>query len=201
MSARAPSRIRWDLVWALGRRLAGVIVGGALGALVWLIIMQEGLRHGWTDHDFNDGMGALLGASGDAERTGFRGTLVLGLLLGVVYVLVQPWIARRVWWRGLAFTLVPFVLWGAVFCPLIDSRVAGDPSGLFGSDAGSWTWLVALAASLGYTVVLARVYALMSTAWWWRPREREVAETIEAITEPGSLELSEERPEERRVGP
>lgn len=201
MSARAPSRIRWDLVWALGRRLAGVVVGGALGALVWLIIMQEGLRHGWTEQNFNADMG-LLFSSVDNETIQYNGvklTLAVSVGLAIVYALLTEAVWRDRWKRGIWFSVVPFLLWGLVYCPYVAGRIEGEPDAPFGLDDGA-TIIVGLVASLGFGLVLARVYGLMRTPGWWRPQHRRLGETLQAIETP-SLELPEERPEERRVGP
>jgi hypothetical protein len=187
---------------AVGRRAAGVVVGSGLGALLWLIIMQEGVRHGWTDQNFNSDMGLLIQSpEGSPTQAGLRLTLLSGLVLGALYVpLGELWVRSR-WYRGLLYAIVPFLAWGLLFCPLVAGRNDGQPSAPFGADAGAATTVLAATASLGFALILARAYALMREPSWWRPRARgAIDETHELVDDP-SLELAEERTEQPRVGP
>jgi hypothetical protein len=187
---------------AIGRRAAGVLVGSGLGALLWLIILQEGVRHGWTDQNFNSDMGLLVQSpEGSPTQAGLRLTLLSGLVLGVLYVpLGELWV-RQKWVRGLAYAIVPFLAWGLLFCPLVAGRIDGEPSAPFGADAGGATTVLAAAASLAFALVLARAYALMREPAWWRPRARPSIEETERLVDEGSLELAEERTEQPGVGP
>src|SRR5436190_9344951 len=205
MTARSQARgAERGLAWAaaIGRRAAGVVVGSGLGALLWLIILQEGVRHGWTDQNFTSDMGLLVqSAEGSPTQAGLRLTLLSGLVLGVLYVpLAELWVRSR-WVRGLVYAVVPFLAWGLVFCPLVAGRIDGEPSAPFGADAGAATIVLAAVASLAYALALARAYGLMREPAWWRPRARPSIEETERLVDDASLELAEERAEQPRVGP
>jgi hypothetical protein len=192
----------WGAVVTCTRYVVAVVVSGLLSGLTWLILMQEGERKGLMDHNFNQAMGELLPGGGDTARLGLRWTMIFALILAVLYALVEPVLSRADWRRGTWWALVPFLLWGLVLAPLAGSRLTDDPGGVFGIDGGAGSILVGAGSALLSTLVLVRCYSLMRRASWWRPRrigERR-EETIEALTAPGSLELSEEGPEERRVG-
>jgi hypothetical protein len=200
---------RWAPALWVARRAAGIFTGGALGALLWLIVWNQGIRRSWTDHDFALGLGELAG--GNASRTGLYGTIVAGVGVALLYAALEPWLPARPWWaKGLIFATVPFLLWGLVFCPLVDSirerqldgSIALVPSQPFAADAGGGTIPIAILASIALALLVARCYSLMREPAWWRPRERHLEEALEAITErgSGSLELPEEGPKERRVG-
>jgi hypothetical protein len=193
----------WPRVVVVARYVVAVLVAGGLSGVVWLIVMQEGVRQGWMDHDYNQAMGELLPGTADAARNGLRWTMLVALGLAALYALIEPWLTRGAWRRGIWWALVPFLLWGLVLAPLAGSRLQDDPGGLFGVDGGGTSVLVGAAASVLTALVLARCYDLMRSAWWWRPRkvEEEREAIVEALTAPGSLELPEERPEDRRVGP
>jgi hypothetical protein len=169
--------------------------------------MQEGVRHGWTTHDFNLAVEHSLGH--ESNRSGLIGTLVLGVGAALVYALFERWVPGG-WVRSsLVLALVIFLAWGLLFCTQVDATAERLPDGSlqvtpsdpFGVDGGAWTPVLAAGASLLAGVIIGRCYSLMREPSWWRPRERQLSETIEAITDPASLELPEERPEERRVGP
>jgi hypothetical protein len=192
----------WPTVVVVARHVVAVVVAGGLSGVVWLIVMQEGVRQGWMDHDFNQAMGELLPGGGDAARIGLRWTMVVAVGLAALYALVEPRLTRGAWRRGLWWAWVPFLLWGLVLAPLAGSRLDDDPGGLFGVDGGASSIFVGAAAAVLTALTLARCYDLMRRSWWWRPRrvEQEREATVEALTTPGSLELPEERPEDRRVG-
>jgi hypothetical protein len=193
----------WPTLVLVARHVVAVVVAGGLSGVVWLIVMQEGVRHGWMDHDYNQAVGELLPGGGGVAQNGLRWTMLFALGLAAVYALIEPWLTRGAWWRGIWWALVPFLIWGLVLAPLAGSRLEDDPGGLFGVDGGGKSILVGAAASVLTALTLARCYDLMRSAWWWRPRkvEEEREATVEALTAPGSLELPEERPEDRRVGP
>jgi hypothetical protein len=200
---------RWAPALWVARRAAGILTGGALAALLWLIIWNQGIRRGWTDHDVALGLGELVG--GNASRTGLYATIVAGVGLALVYAALEPWLPDRRWWaKGLTFATVPFLLWGLGFCPFVDSirqrqldgSIALLPSDPFAADAGGGTIPIAIVASVAAATLIARCYSLMREPAWWRPRERHLEEALEAISErgSGSLELPEEGPKEPRVG-
>jgi hypothetical protein len=201
MSDVAAGTTRAEVALAVLRRVAGVVLGGVLAGTLFLVIVQEGLRHGWTEQNFNADMG-LLFSSVDNETIQYNGvklTLAVSVGLAIVYALLTEAVWRDRWKRGVWFSVAPFLLWGLVYCPYVAGRIDGEPDAPFGLDDGA-TIIVGLVASLGFGLVLARVYGLMRTPGWWRPQHRRLGETLQAIETP-SLELPEERPEERRVGP
>lgn len=181
------------------RTLTAVVFAGMLGAVFWLSIMQEGnagriFEHTWTSHDFPDGLGNALGAD-EPARTGLVATVGLGILLTVVFALIERWLPGRGWAKGLAFAPVLFLLWGLVFCPLVDAHqvleaddFAYRSSGLFASTSGAGTLVSAAVASLATGIVIARVLQLARTPEWWRPH----AHTREIVlADPGGGEILE----------
>jgi hypothetical protein len=199
------------LAAAGARRLAGVVIGGGLGAVLWLIVMQDGYQRGffgrrWSHQDFASAMGKLLGgAEGNIRQRGFYITLVIAAVVVLAYGIAidalgsrlpQRWVLQAI---GLA--VVVFLLWGLVFSPIVAAREATEKGGVFGIDAGGTTWLVALLASLAFAVVAVRIYRLMTAADWWIPGRRkiEASATLEAMGVADaetdaltSLELAEE---------
>lgn len=185
-----------------GRRVAAVIIAGALAALAWMFVLQEGhtgriFGETWTDHDFPDGLGHLFGAE-DTARAGLFLTLGLGVVVAAVYALVERFLPGEGIVKGVAFAPFLFLAWGLVFTPLVDSRqvlegaeIVYRPTGVFARHAGAGTIPLAIAASLIAGIILARVHAMMRTAQWWRehpPLDHDLAD--EAAAE--LLELSEQ---------
>jgi hypothetical protein len=198
------------LAGAATRRLLGVAVGGGLGAVAWLIIMQDGFQRGffgrrWSDQNFASAMGKLFGA-GEADnirQRGFYVTLVFAALVIALYGLVArlPW---RWEYHALGVAGVAFLLWGVVFSPIVSAREATENGGLFGSSAGATAWIVAALASLAFAFVAVRIYRLMRDAEWWSAGRRriEASQTLEAMGVAdaqadalSSLELADERRE------
>ena len=56
-------------------RTLKLILGGLLGGILWLVIMQEGPERGWSEHDYNQMIGQLL-----VDRSGERLDLETPLL-------------------------------------------------------------------------------------------------------------------------
>jgi hypothetical protein len=118
--------------------------------------------------------------------------------------LVITRLVRRSWpVQGLVLGVVTALVLGLVFCGVADARL-DTPTGIFGADAGGITPLVIVLSSLGFGLIGARCYSLVTSASWWEAREEDVAATIDSIAEleepDRSLELPEDGPEERRVG-
>lgn len=192
-----------------GRRAAAIVVGGVLAALAWMFVLQEGhtgniFREKWTDHDFADGLGHAVGAK-DTAKAGLYLTLALGVLFAALYVTVERWLPGRGIVKGLVFAPLPFLAWGLVFTPLIDSRRvqrtdAYLPTGLFGVEAGRATVISGIAASVFAGIILARVAALARDPAWWQEHPN-VGAGLGGDDPSGLLELAEERPEQGVEGP
>jgi hypothetical protein len=194
-----------------GRWVAAVVMGGVLAALAWMFVLQEGhtgniFRERWTDHDFPDGLGHAVGAT-DTARAGLYLTLALGVLVAALYIAVERWLPGRGIAKGLAFAPIPFLAWGLVFTPLVDSRqvrINADyvylPTGAFGLHAGGATIISGIAASAIAGVILARVVTLARDAAWWQEHPN-VGLGLGGDGAAGLLELPEERPEQRVEGP
>lgn len=190
-----------------GRWAAAVVVAGALAALAWMFILQEGhtgriFGRTWTDHDFPDGLGNLFGAE-DTSRAGLWLTLGLGILLALVYVLVERWLPGRGTTKGVAFAPFLFLTWGLVFTPLVNSRqvlqgaeIVYLPAGAFARDAGTGAIPLAIAASLVAGALLARVTTMMRSAAWWREHPPLAHGSADETVAEELLELAEQRPQE-----
>jgi MFS family permease len=171
-----------DALIAGARAVLAVLLAAALGGMVWLILMQRGLDQGWTDHSFNAAMGLLAGAEEEQiSRQGFYLTMLAWLGIAVVFDLVS-----RVWradWRvrGLAAAGLVLLLWGLVFGPAVAGRVEEVPAGLFGTDAGGGTVVVALVAALVAGITLSRVHALVGDVAWWEPKHFDLRESLEEL--------------------
>jgi hypothetical protein len=174
----------------IARALVGVGLGGALGAVTFLIVANQAQEHGDTSLRFNHALGLLvggqtqdvtahgrLGVVGDtAGPRGLYVTLLSAALLVAIYgVLLEPRFRGRRWaLGGVALAAATFLVVGLVYGPLVESRVPRDDAvaGLFGVDAGVATPLWLGLASLAFGVVAARVYGLARSPGWWR-KERE----------------------------
>jgi len=195
------------------RHVGGVLVGGLLGGILWLVIMQEGPERGWSEHDYNQMIGQLLvDRSGDVEHAGLWATLVAGVALATVYAVAFDRLSRRLGAIGasLAFAVVPLLLWGLALSPLTTAYVdtvpgvprRTIPGGPFGLDGGTGALVLGVIASIAFGLVAGRVYRLMQAAEWWRSRgaRHEMAEEVLSELAGGSLELPEEMREERSEG-
>jgi hypothetical protein len=174
------------------RRLGGVAVGAGLGTVLWLVIMQDGFQRGffgrtWSGQDFASAMGDLFGGqSGNIKQRGFYATLVVAgvvvALFGVVLHVLRSRLPERWTLQALGLAGAVFLIWGLGYSPLIKSR-GPEAGGVFGIDAGSTTWLVAVLASLAFSIIAVRIYRLMADEDWWSPGRRkiEAAATLEAM--------------------
>lgn len=215
MSAARPSGdTRGTVLLSALRHIAGVVVGGIIGAVVWLIVMQEGSERHWSDHDYNQMVGqVVVDRTGDVAKTGFWVTLVLGIALAAVYaVVVEPLVGRARRVRAMfLFALVPFLLWGLVLSPgvtaykdtALDVARETIPGGAFGLDGGGATLVLGMIASMLFALAVTRIYRLMCEPEWWRARggDHAMAQGVLDELTSRSLELSEERREEGREGP
>jgi hypothetical protein len=201
------------------RNGAGIAIGALTGAVVFLVMIQGAFRHGYTDLDFNHvlgtlirgsaeevtGQGSALSVVGDtAGPVGLYATLIgAGVLLLVHAVLIAPFVKRPWWVQGLVLGAVTSLVVGLVFCGVADARL-DTPTGLFGVDAGGLTPLVIVLCSLGFGLVAARCFSLITSQGWWEETIEDEAAAIEAVAElepdEGSLELAEQGPEQGRVG-
>lgn len=194
-----------------GRWAAAVVVSGALAAMAWMFILQEGhtgriFGRTWTDHDFPDGLGNLVGAE-DTARAGLWLTLGLGVLLALVYVLVERRLPGRGTLKGVAFAPFLFLSWGLVFTPVVNSRqvlqgaeIVYLPTGAFAWEAGTGAIPLAIAASLVAGALLARVTTMMRGAAWWHEHPPLAHGVADEATAEQLLELAEQRPQERVEG-
>lgn len=215
---------------AVGRWSFAVVLAALVGAAVFLVMVQGSAHKGFTDLDFNHTLGVLvggdafketshaaLGVSGDsAAPTGLLWTALCALAVVVVYgLLAIRW--RRVRWyvSALPLGLAVFLLVSLVYMPLVDARVDDVTTGPFGIDGGGITPVVFLISSLGFALVVARVFALGVDPAWWVVRRPDAEAALsefegvedlelgEAITEDEmrpSLKLPEERSEDGDVG-
>ena len=198
LDAGTQERVRWVV-----RQLLGVVVGGVVGAAVWLVVVQEGRNLDLTDLDFVRAMALIFQAEGaDRRATGSAG-LSLTLGAGVLLVLIQaallprvPRLRDRSWWlQAVPLWIVGFLLWGVVLSPT-------RPSGFLGLDAGGATSpLVFLAGAAGFAIAAWRCYTLITGAQWWEDKEQDLAQSLDQIeAQPRSLELAEQGPEQGRIG-
>jgi hypothetical protein len=193
------------------RHLCAMITAGVVGGVVWLVVMQEGPERDWSDHDFNQIMGQLVvGREDDVARAGFLVTMPAAIVLAALYALIEGRTGRSGLRLPLVFSLAPFLLWGLVLSPgvtaykdtALDVARQEIPGGFFGTESGVVAVILAAVASVLFGLAASRVYRLMRTPEWWRSRgDTHSVGTLDAIIAPkGSLELSEQRPEEGREG-
>jgi hypothetical protein len=201
---------------AVVHAVAAIVVSAVVGAVVFLIMIQGSLRQGYTDLDFNHVLGTMIRGSAEEKRatgdalsvigdtagpTGLYATFAGAAVLMIVFALLIAPRVRRHWTiQGLVLGAVTALVVGLLFCSVADARL-DTPTGLFGVDAGGITTVVIVCSSLGFGLVAARCHSLMTNAAWWEERKEDVAAEIESIVElDPSLELPEERGEQRRVG-
>jgi hypothetical protein len=206
-------------VSATARFVCAAILGGAVAGAVFQIMAQGSFRKGHTELDVNHVLGTAV--QGTAEETSSRealgvvgdtaGPVGLYWTLGAAAVLLAVYglvIARRVSWpwylRALPLWGLTVIVTGLVFPVFADARL-DTPTGLFGTDAGgSLTPLVLILSSLGFALAGERCFRLIDDPRWWEPKDEGIERALESlgeIEEAPSLELAEERPEQRRMGP
>lgn len=209
-----PQAVRRGIT-TVARQTLGVAVAAGLGAVVFLIVSQEGQVKGYTDLDFARGLALSVGADGinrqEVGSTGLYATIALAVALVALYALIVPRILRRSWWQqAVPFAVVVFLLWGLVFSPV-------RPSGILALEAGGVSSaMVGLVGAIAFALVTVRAYTLITAASWWADKEDTFAADLDAITRrgvgrggqarnpdsgPESLELPEEGREEGRVRP
>ncbi len=197
---------------ALARAVAGVLIGGAVTAVVFLICVQGSFHQGITDFDFAHVLGTAiegtateetgadaLGVIGDsAGPTALWTTVVCGIVLLAFHALVIVRFVRRRWEiQGLVLGLTLFLAVGLIYVPYVDSRL-DSPIGPWGADQGGWTPFVFAGSSVIAALVGARCYDLARRASWWRPETVEVEEQLAELTGMGdeSFELPEQGSEQ-----
>ena len=206
------------LVARAARAILAPVVGGVVGAVVFLIMVQGSFRQGHTTLDFNHVLGTLiegeaeergstseaLGVIGDSVGpTGLYATFVAGIALMAVYSLVIVPLVRWGWIaRAIPLGIITFLALGLVYAPIADARL-DTPVGLFGSESGDMTPLVLFLCAMGFAVIGARCHSVVSKPAFWMPHHHGLDKPLEAAAglDDRSLELPEERPEEGRVGP
>jgi hypothetical protein len=202
------------LARAIGRFVVGVVVAAAVGTATFLIMFQGSFHKGYTDLDFNHAVGttvrgttlretearAALGLLADpAARVGLYADLIAAAVLVTLYGFATRRVHRHWALRGLGLGVALFLLIGLVFAPIAGARQDESPMGLFGVDAGGFTVVVLGLSALGFGLVAARCYTLITDPDWWEPRklELEVVGLVE-VEEP-SFELPEEGSEQGGV--
>lgn len=195
------------------RWVCAVLFASVVGGAFWMAIIEEG--HGghilgttWTSHDFPDGLGNALGAQAlEPARRGMWGTLVLATLTVLLFAAIERFLPGKRWHKGLSFAPIPFLLWGLVFCPLVNAKqiLPADgnyvylPSGLFGTASSLGTIASGAVAAIGASLVIARIYQLVRTEHWWE-RASTNAEFIVDHSVGPLLELPEQGAEQRGKG-
>ena len=165
------------------RWVCAVLFAAFIGGAFWMAIIEEG--HGghilgttWTTHDFPDGLGHALGAPAlEPARRGMLGTLILAVVIVLLFAAIERFLPGKGWHKGLSFSVIPFLLWGLVFCHFVNAKqiltTNGDyvylPSGLFGTASSYGTIASGAVAALGASIALARIYQLVRTEEWWEP--------------------------------
>lgn len=164
---------------SIGRHAAGIVAAGVIAALAWMFALQEGHTGNifgakWTEHDFPDALGNAFGVT-ETARAGLYLTLVLGVIVAVIFALVERWLPGRGIAKGVSFAALLFLAWGLLFTPLVDSRqllreseFVYLPTGFFGVDAGARTIISGAVASLLAGLIIARVVQVMRGAAWWQ---------------------------------
>lgn len=192
------------------REALGIVVGGAVAAICFLIVVQEGFKQGLFDLDTNSGLGLLFGATGEGvPRRGFLMCLVIGTGLAAVQRGVSALLAARpLWVRMLPMIAIVFGLWSFVLGPLLERGHPELAAGVFGNQAGGWATPVVAVSSLVFGLVVERVGSLVRDIAWWTPKHFDLRESLEEIfaseQKPGtgeSLELTEQGSEDRRETP
>jgi hypothetical protein len=175
----------------VARAVVAPVISGAVGAVVFLIMIQGSFRKGHTTLDFNHVLGTMiqgetqevgstdsaLGVIGDSVGpTGLWATIICGIALMVVHEAVVTRVVRRHWLiQAVPLWIITSLAVGVLYTSLADARF-DTPIGFFGVDAGSLTPLVILLCSLGFALVGSRAHDLATTAAWWEKRPDPLAE-------------------------
>jgi hypothetical protein len=203
----------------VGRFVGGAVLGGVVAGSVFLIMVQGSFRKGYTDLEYNHVLGTAirgtaeerstqeaLGVVGDtAGPTGLYATFAAAALLLALHGLL---VTRRTSWpwhlRALPLWGITILVAGVVFPLYADSRLDTDTGVFWTVPSGALTPLVLIVSSLGFALMGERAFSLISGARWWEHKEEGVHSAMESlgpIEEEPSLELAEERSEQRRMGP
>jgi hypothetical protein len=201
---------------ALARAVAGVLIGGVVTAIVFLICAQGSFRQGITDFDYAHMLGTAiegtateesgaeaLGVIGDsAGPTALWTTIIAGIVLLAFHALVVARFVRRGWViKGIALGIVAFIAIGVIYIPYVDARL-DTPVGPWGVDQGGMTPLVFLGSSLIACIAGARCYDLAERASWWEEEKVAVDEQLAELTlVDESLELPEQGPKQGAIRP
>jgi hypothetical protein len=180
-----------DVVLRLGREAVGILAGGLIGSIAWMVVSHEALNRGWNDQDFSRALGEIRGAElTDVPRLGLWTGLFIGTLLAAVALPLLFRIIPGPWYvRSAPLALAAFVLWGLWFSPMAGEE-SRYPGGIFGADAGVDTFVTYLVTALAYGMVAGRIYSVAKSADFWRPKHNDLREQGAQII--GELEREEE---------
>jgi hypothetical protein len=196
---------------AVARGIAGVLIGGPIAAVVFLVCVQGSFHEGITNFDFSHVLGTAiegnamektgaeaLGVVGDSVGpTALWTTIACGVVLLAFHALVIVRLVRRSWVvQGLVLALVMFLAIGLIYVPYVDAKL-DTPIGPWGADQGGWTPFVFAASSVIASLIGARCYDLAERPDWWQPKRVHVDEQLAELTGVDeSLELPEQGSEE-----
>lgn len=199
---------------AVARGAGGVLMGGLVAALVFLVMAQGAFRQGFTDFDYAHILGTAIEGTAEEERgrdaLGIIGdsagpaalytTIVAGICLLLLHALVIARVVRAHWAvKGVVLGLVAFLAIGLIYVPYAGANL-DTPIGLWGVEQGGITPVVLLLSSIGAGIVGARCLDLALKARWWEKDRVVMEEQLAELTGgPGSLELPEEGPEQGPV--
>jgi len=202
--------------WAIGRRIAGILIGGIAAGLLFLIMVEGAFHRGHTDFDFAHVLGTAVEGTAEEKRgreafgvigdsagpTALYATLIASIVLFTFHSLVIVPLVRLHWaLQGAVLAVVAFLAIGFIYVPYADSRL-DTPIGPWGIEGGGMTPVVFGLSALGACVLGARCYDLATTRKWWQRTEIEVDATLEELgIEASSLELAKEGAEEGRMLP
>ena len=129
MTARLP---------ALARGVAGVLIGGIITALTFLIMAQGSFRQGIMDFDWGHVLGTCHPRLGRGETGGqaldvigdtagpdaLYATLIAGVVLLAFHALVVVRLVRKPWpVQGLVLGVVAFLAIGFIYMPYVDANL------------------------------------------------------------------------------
>jgi hypothetical protein len=160
---------------ALARELTGLLAGGLLGSITWMIVAHEGEKRFDSEVSFPEALGEVRGAElTDAPRLGLWTALVVGTLIaGVLLPLLFRTIPGPWYLRSLPLAAVVFLLWGLWFSPRVGEETT-FPGGVFASEASGGTLLAFALASIGYAAVAGRVYSVTRALDFWRDKDNDL---------------------------